>query len=105
MRTAFSACAVCVQGAAFDLPQESANALLAKEEELTKRKFEMTKPTALPLQEGRGYVSKKDQSAELVTLLGRTCIDDPKRSAVYHNNKCIAKICNCHGCCTAQQYP
>ena len=46
-----------VQGAAFDLPQENALALLGKEEELTKRKFEMTRPTALPLQESRRYAS------------------------------------------------
>lgn len=43
-----------MEGAAFDLPQESALAFLEKEEELTKRKFTLTRPTALPLQETRG---------------------------------------------------
>ena len=42
-----------MQGAAFDLPAASAEALMGMQEELTKRKFTLDKPTALPMEDGR----------------------------------------------------
>lgn len=43
-----------VQGAAFDLPEASAELMLAQAEELTKRKFTIERPSSLPLMEERG---------------------------------------------------
>ncbi len=39
---------MCVQGAAFDVPQEVADQIFSNEEELTKRAFEIDLPTSLP---------------------------------------------------------
>ena len=47
---------VCLQGAAFDLPEASAELLLAQAEELTKRKFVLERPTSLPLEAGRSVL-------------------------------------------------
>lgn len=41
------------EGAAFDLPQETAQELLAMSEELTKRKFTIDKPASLPMEPER----------------------------------------------------
>lgn len=46
----------CLQGAAFDLPQASAEAMLEHIDELTSRKFTLDRPTSLPMQEERRWV-------------------------------------------------
>lgn len=45
-------CVSVMQGAAFDLPQELGEALMAMSEELTKRKFTIDRPAALPMEDG-----------------------------------------------------
>ena len=39
----------CLQGAAFDLPQEEAKLMLEEKEELVKRKFTFDQPQSLPV--------------------------------------------------------
>ena len=48
---------IALQGAAFDLPQASAQALLGMSEELTKRKFTLDKPSSLPMEQERRWVA------------------------------------------------
>jgi hypothetical protein len=43
-----------LQGAAFDVPQEIADKMMANVEELTKRGFELDMPTSLPEEPFRG---------------------------------------------------
>ena len=51
----FDSCHWCLQGAAFDVPQEIADQLMTNVEELTKRGFELDMPTSLPVEEERSY--------------------------------------------------
>jgi len=51
----FYTCHRCLQGAAFDVPQEIADQLMTNVEELTKRGFELDMPTSLPVEEERSY--------------------------------------------------
>lgn len=44
----------CMQGAAFDVPQEIADQMMDNVEELTKRGFELDMPTSLPEEPVRG---------------------------------------------------
>ena len=45
---------IVLQGAAFDVPQEIADKMMANVEELTKRGFELDMPTSLPEEPFRG---------------------------------------------------
>ena len=45
----------CLQGAAFDLPQASAEAMLEHIDELTSRKFTLDRPSSLPMSEERRW--------------------------------------------------
>ena len=47
----------CLQGAAFDMPQQSAEALLERADELTSRKFTLDRPTSLPMLDDRRSVA------------------------------------------------
>ena len=47
---------MCLQGAAFDLPEASAEKMLEQAGELIQRKFTLERPSSLPLQEERGSV-------------------------------------------------
>ncbi len=47
---------MCLQGAAFDLPEASAEKMLEQAGELIQRKFTLDRPSTLPLQEERGSV-------------------------------------------------
>ena len=47
---------MCLQGAAFDLPEASAEKMLEQAGELIQRKFTLDRPSSLPLQEERGSV-------------------------------------------------
>ena len=52
--TAYS-CLFCMQGAAFDVPQEIADQMMENVEELTKRGFTLDLPASLPVEEERNY--------------------------------------------------
>ena len=77
---------MCLQGAAFDLPEASAEKMLEQAGELIQRKFTLDRPSSLPLQEERGSVSSLCTITVLTEMLRIaqlcTCFDmQPQYSA------------------------
>jgi hypothetical protein len=100
---------MCLQGAAFDLPEASAEKMLEQAGELIQRKFTLDRPSSLPLQEERGgSVSSLCIMIVLTKILtaAQVCIWFDMQLKFLHSAECKKQDIACqvvtylaHACC------